>query len=197
MLFIAAAAAVLPLLALRVAGSPAPASFGELSLQRRDDTPEPQFPSSPATCGQCQQASMQNYDNIKLCMSLVPIMANSSTVIANPGSFIDVLTCGCTEPFKSTFPECVDCFENTNQDAVLNITDVDAVTQGLAKVCALEGAIFGIGDSSSSTTSSATTATTTTTAATSTSSTSSGGVLRIPLSGLAFAAMAVLLGNAW
>ncbi|KAJ7728865.1 hypothetical protein B0H16DRAFT_1587810, partial [Mycena metata] len=87
MLFIAAAAAaVLPLLALRVAGSPAPASFEELSLQRRDDTPEPQFPSSPATCGQCQQASMQ-----------VPI------VIANPGSFIDVLTCGCTEPFKSTF----------------------------------------------------------------------------------------------
>ncbi|KAJ7042956.1 hypothetical protein C8F04DRAFT_58290 [Mycena alexandri] len=155
-------------------------------------------PNSPRRLRLVANVSRQNYDNIKLCMSLVPIMANSSTVIANPGSFIDVLTCGCTEPFKSTFPECVDCFENTNQDAVLNITDVDAVMQGLTKVCALEGAIFGIGTSSSTTSANvASTPTSADGASTPTSSTpSSGGVLRIPLSGLAFAAMAVILGNA-
>jgi hypothetical protein len=54
-LFIAVAA--LPLLALLVGGSPSP--FMDASLRRRDanDTVEPQFPASPASCGVCSQAS--------------------------------------------------------------------------------------------------------------------------------------------
>ncbi|KAJ7161054.1 hypothetical protein C8R46DRAFT_1106369 [Mycena filopes] len=183
--------AVLPFLAF-VLASPAPTPLGTTSVWSRDDTPEPQFPSSPASCGQCQQ----NYDNIKLCMSLVPIMADSSTIIKNPSDFIAVLTCSCTEPFKSTFPECVDCFQNTNQDAVLNITDTDAVMQGLTKVCALEGALFGIG-TSSSTTAANTDPAPTTDATTPTSTPSSGALLRVPLTGLILAAVSVMLGNVW
>ncbi|KAF7369805.1 hypothetical protein MVEN_00313100 [Mycena venus] len=130
-LFIAVAA--LPLLALLVGASPY-ASW-DASLRRRNDT-EPQFPSSPPSCG--------NYDNIKLCITVIPVVANFTTVIANPGSFVDVLTCGCSDTFNATFPQCVDCFEDTNQQAVLNISDPDAVLTGLTKVCALERSI-GIG----------------------------------------------------
>ncbi|KAJ7153443.1 hypothetical protein C8R43DRAFT_1001939 [Mycena crocata] len=143
-LFIAVAA--VPLLALLVGASPYPSE--DTSLQLRTDSGDPQFPASPASCGQCQQ----NYDSIKLCISVAPVMANFSTVISNPGSFINVITCACTEPFKTTFPQCVDCFENTDQQAVLNMPDPDAVIEGINKVCALEQSIFGIGSGSGSTT---------------------------------------------
>ncbi|KAJ7699315.1 hypothetical protein B0H17DRAFT_1049413 [Mycena rosella] len=110
-----------------------------------DDSASPQFPDEPKSCGVCQQ----NYDSIKLCLSVVPVMANSSTILANPGSFINVITCACTDPFKSTFPECLDCFQQTNQEALLNMPDPTAVIEGTNQVCALEGALFGVGSSSS------------------------------------------------
>ncbi|KAJ7353126.1 hypothetical protein DFH08DRAFT_855995 [Mycena albidolilacea] len=131
-LFIAA----LPLLALLVGATPY--SSRDASFWRRqNDTTEPQFPASPASCGVCSQ----NYDSIKLCISVIPVVANFTTVIDNPGSFVNVLTCGCSDTFNTTFPECVDCFENTNQQAVLNMDDPDAVLTGLTKVCAFERAL--------------------------------------------------------
>ncbi|KAJ7852979.1 hypothetical protein B0H13DRAFT_2083467 [Mycena leptocephala] len=126
-LFIAVAA--VPLLALLVGGSPSP--FMDASLRRRDanDTVEPQFPASPASCGVCSQ--------IKLCINVVPAAANSTTIIDNPGEFFDLLTCGCSSTFNTTFR----AFENTNQQAVLNMSDPDAVVTGLEKVCAFERAL--------------------------------------------------------
>ncbi|KAJ7222206.1 hypothetical protein GGX14DRAFT_540341 [Mycena pura] len=135
--------APLPLLVLLASGSPSPRPARDVVLLSRDS--EPQFPSSPSTCGVCQQ----NYDAIKLCLSVVPVMANFTSVITNPGSFTDTITCACSDPFHSTFAPCIDCFEQTNQTSFLNMPDPVAVVNGLNKVCALEGAVFGIGVSSS------------------------------------------------
>ncbi|KAJ6578793.1 hypothetical protein DFH09DRAFT_1148327 [Mycena vulgaris] len=201
-LFIAVAG--LSLLALATA-SPYPSRDISGSLRLRtdsSDSDDPRFPDSPASCGLCQQ----NYDSIKLCISVVPVMANSSTIISNPGSFINVISCACGDTFKSTFPQCVDCFEKTDQEALLNIASTDDVFTGINKVCALEGAIFGTGSTSSivpvdgsSTTTPTPTSTpeaTPTSTSTTTSATTSNGAVRNsrPLSGLLLGA--VLLGSA-
>ncbi|KAK7055502.1 hypothetical protein R3P38DRAFT_2847420 [Favolaschia claudopus] len=130
------AAAILPLLALFASASPyAPQD----SLWRRTDdaSGDPQFPQSPASCGVCSQ----HYDDIKLCLSVVPVVANFSFVISHLGNFTNVVTCGCDGTFNATFPQCVDCFQNTGQQAVLNMDDPQAVITGLEKVCALERSI--------------------------------------------------------
>ncbi|KAJ7452041.1 hypothetical protein B0H11DRAFT_2068374 [Mycena galericulata] len=160
-------ATVLPLLVLLAAASPYPPQDASLWL-RQDSASDPQFPASPASCGLCQQ----NYDSIKLCLSVVPIMANSSTIISNPGSFVDVITCACTQPFNSTFPQCVNCFEATGQTAVLNMSSPDDVVAGVTKVCEFEGALFG-------------------------SKTSAAATNPVPLSGLLLSAVLLMLGSAW
>ncbi|KAF7373627.1 hypothetical protein MSAN_00573100 [Mycena sanguinolenta] len=184
------AAAVLPLLAFIVAASP----YSDAALRRRNDT-TPDFPSSPASCGLCAQASAPfspylspnstlahvyvplplnpglNYSSIELCITVIPVVANFTTVIENPGSFADVLTCGCSPTFNITFPECVDCFENTNQQQFLNISDPDAVLTGLTKVCELEQSV-GIGGNGAL-------------------------VNSIPLFSLGLGAVVLMLGNAW
>ncbi|KAJ7457010.1 hypothetical protein FB451DRAFT_1564413 [Mycena latifolia] len=188
-LFIAVAAFSLFTLA---AASPYPSTDASLRFRTdTTDTDDPQFPNSPASCGECQE----NYDNIKLCMSVVPVMANSSTIIANPGSFINVISCACTDSFKAAFPQCVDCFQKTDQDALLNgISDTDAVFDGINKVCGLESAIFGVGSTSSITpVGGFTTTPTVTPTATPAATTTSGAVRNPALSG--FLLGAVLLGN--
>jgi hypothetical protein len=193
------AASVISLLAVITNASPYP--FSDLSLRLRTDSDEPQFPASPASCGLCQQ----NYDSIKLCISVVPIMVNFTTVIENPGSFVNVISCACGDQFKTTFPQCIDCFEQTDQESFLNMPDPDAVIEGTNKVCALENAVFGSGSTSSiepvggfTDTQSSTTATSTptsdSTSSASTPTTSSGALRNLgSFSGLF---LAVLLGSA-
>ncbi|KAJ7607351.1 hypothetical protein FB45DRAFT_948131 [Roridomyces roridus] len=141
-------AKVLPLLALLATASLYPSRDNSLRLrtdQDPDDTPDPQFPASPATCGQCEN----HYSEIKLCMSLVPIMENTDPILSSPNSYISVITCACSDPFHSTFPQCVDCFESTGQADLLNMTSVNDVITGINKVCAFEHALFGGGATSS------------------------------------------------
>ncbi|KAJ7092480.1 hypothetical protein B0H15DRAFT_175437 [Mycena belliarum] len=183
-LFIATAA--LSLLAL-AAASPYPPRDASLRPRTNITDTDPQFPSSPPSCGPCQQ----NYQAIKLCVSVVPVMANFSSVISNPGSFINVISCACSEPFKSTFPQCIDCFQKTGQEALLNMPNPDAVIDGTNKVCALEAAIFGVGSTSSIVRVGDTTPT-----AGGGSSTPTNGAARKSLSGLLLGT-ALLAGVAW
>jgi|SRR5258706_2152387 len=40
-------------------------------------------------------------------------------MIYDPTRFIDVVQCACTDTFQSAYPQCVDCFTQTNQTAFL------------------------------------------------------------------------------
>ncbi|KAJ3727500.1 hypothetical protein EV361DRAFT_795906 [Lentinula raphanica] len=108
-----------------------------VSLQRR--SAEPTFPSSPASCPICEAS----YSSIQNCAEASPVLANFTTIIFNPGAFINVIQCSCTETFQSVFPQCVDCFEQTNQTDVLGATDLPSVLQGMRNICALESTLLG------------------------------------------------------
>ncbi|KAF8889125.1 hypothetical protein BD779DRAFT_420511 [Infundibulicybe gibba] len=93
--------------------SPTPASSDAFHvLQRRTD---PVFPDSPPSCPICAQ----DYPGINSCAQAAPVLANFSMIIFNPGAFLDIIKCACTDTFQSAFPQCVDCFIKTNQSDVL------------------------------------------------------------------------------
>ncbi|KAJ3997487.1 hypothetical protein F5050DRAFT_1416914 [Lentinula boryana] len=120
-----------------VRASPCPQQNSAISLQQR--TVEPTFPSSPASCPICEA----NYSSIQNCAEASPVLANFTTIIFNPGAFISVIQCSCTETFQSVFPQCVDCFEQTNQTDVLGAPDLPSVLQGMRNICALESTLLG------------------------------------------------------
>ncbi|KAJ4480895.1 hypothetical protein J3R30DRAFT_3287711, partial [Lentinula aciculospora] len=84
-----------------------------------------------------------NYSSIQNCAEASPVLANFTTIIFNPGAFINVIQCSCTETFQSVFPQCVDCFEQTNQTDVLGAPDLPSVLQGMRNICALESTLLG------------------------------------------------------
>ncbi|TCD67734.1 hypothetical protein EIP91_011976 [Steccherinum ochraceum] len=109
--------------------------FGS-SLAKRTD---PVFPDQPTSCPICAQ----NYPNINSCAQAAPVLANVSEILFNPGAFIDVIKCACTDTFQSAFPQCVDCFTKTNQTDVLNTPDLPSILSGLRSICALESSLIG------------------------------------------------------
>ncbi|TFK48201.1 hypothetical protein OE88DRAFT_556213 [Heliocybe sulcata] len=102
-------------------------------------TEQPYFPSDPPSCPICEA----NYSQISSCAQAAPVLANFSMIIFNPGAFVDVIKCACTDTFQSVFPQCVDCFTQTNQTDVLNTPDLPSVVSGMRNVCALASTLLG------------------------------------------------------
>ncbi|KAI0260977.1 hypothetical protein BC834DRAFT_831009 [Gloeopeniophorella convolvens] len=100
---------------------------------------QPFFPDSPSSCPICEQ----NYGSINSCAQACPVLANFSSVLFNPGAFIDVIKCACTDTFQSVFPQCADCFEKTNQTAVLDTPDLPAVVNGVRQTCEFASSLLG------------------------------------------------------
>lgn len=104
---------------------PSPPSSPPLWLAARQ-TQQPYFPDTPASCPICAQS----YPSINSCAQASTAMANvsmvctdagdpplsspnraiKSQVLFNPGAFIDVIKCSCTDTFQSAFPQCVDWY---------------------------------------------------------------------------------------
>ncbi|KAF9031078.1 hypothetical protein BDZ89DRAFT_1037645 [Hymenopellis radicata] len=109
-------------------------------------TTAPYFPDTPASCPICSA----NYANIQNCAEAAPVLANFSMVCAllvaiifNPGAFVNVIQCSCTETFQAVFPQCVECFQATNQTDVLSTNDLPSVVAGMKQICALESTLLG------------------------------------------------------
>jgi len=110
---------------------------GSPTLQRRTT---PYFPPTPPSCPICEA----DYPNINSCAQACPVLANFSMVIFNPGAFISVLQCACTDTFRAAFPQCVDCFGQTNQTWVLgDDASLPAVVNNLRDLCAFASTLFG------------------------------------------------------
>ncbi|KAF8521086.1 hypothetical protein BU17DRAFT_75502 [Hysterangium stoloniferum] len=109
-----------------------------LTLVERTD---PTFPASPPSCPICAQS----YPSISSCAAASPVLANFSQIIFNPGAFISIIECSCTDTFQSAFPQCVDCFQQTNQTAVIASqgADLPSILSGLRSVCALASTLLG------------------------------------------------------
>jgi len=125
-------ASVSPVLSLSL-----PYTDGSPTLQHRTT---PSFPPDPLSCPICEK----DYWTIDSCAQASPVLANFSMVIFNPGAFIDVMKCACTDTFRSAFPQCVDCFGRTNQTWVLDQDDaLPKVVNNLHDVCALAATVLG------------------------------------------------------
>lgn len=64
----------------------------------------------------------------------------------SPLLFIDVIQCACADTFQSAYPQCVDCFEQTNQTAFLepsNGANLSTIVTNIRSICALGSVIFG------------------------------------------------------
>jgi len=109
---------------------------GSLSLQGRTN---PYFPAQPPSCPVCQQ----NYDSISECAQVAPVFANFSMILFNPGAFTTVIKCACNDTFEAVYPQCVDCFVQTGQTALLNTQNAPAVVEGMRKVCSVESTLTG------------------------------------------------------
>jgi len=108
-------------------------------LEPHRRTVPPFFPDTPSSCPKCAQ----DYGNINSCAEAAPVLTNFSMIIFNPGAFIDVIKCACTDTFQAVFPQCVDCFTRTNQSQVLNTPNLPAVVDGMRKVCAIASTLLG------------------------------------------------------
>ncbi|KAF8346518.1 hypothetical protein F5887DRAFT_824110, partial [Amanita rubescens] len=98
----------------------------------------PQFPDSPPSCPICAQ----NYGSISSCAQAAPVLANISMVLFNPGAFIDVIKCACTDTFQAVFPQCVDCFIQTNQTDVLNDPNLPNLVNNIRTVCSFTSTVL-------------------------------------------------------
>jgi hypothetical protein len=121
-----------------------PFFLGNRILSSRDSsaakrTTQPYFPDDPPSCPKCEE----HYSELDSCAQAAPVLANVSMILFNPGAFIDVIQCACTVTFEAVFPQCVDCFQRTDQNDVIDCPDLNAVVKGMRDVCAVAGTLLG------------------------------------------------------
>ncbi|KDQ08909.1 hypothetical protein BOTBODRAFT_138257 [Botryobasidium botryosum FD-172 SS1] len=103
-------------------------------------TAEPVFPSQPPSCPICQAS----YPSISHCAEASDAFTDPSQILLDPQAFISVIECSCTDTFQSVFPQCVDCFIQTNQSGVLTPTqNLPSIVTGMRSICVLGSAILG------------------------------------------------------
>jgi len=117
---------------------PSPSTSRPLWIVSRQ-TQQPYFPDTPASCPICAKS----YPSIDSCAQASTALANVSAVLFNPGAFINVIECSCTDTFQSAFPQCVDCFEKTNQTAVLNTNNLPSLVNSIREVCSFASSLLG------------------------------------------------------
>jgi len=141
-------------------------------------TVQPYFPDTPASCPICEKG----YPTINTCAEAAPALANFSSVILNPGEFISVIKCSCTDTFKSVFPQCADCFERTNQAAVLDTPNLPSLVNSIRQVCSFASSLLGNASNSDGETTPSQSGATVTAGATGTSTTSAAPPGDLPTS---------------
>ncbi|GAA5881591.1 hypothetical protein JCM16303_005502 [Sporobolomyces ruberrimus] len=68
-------------------------------------------------------------------------------MIFNPASFYNAIKCGCADTFNSAYPQCVDCFVQTNQCqeflGVPSEQNASSILDGIRNVCGFGSALIG------------------------------------------------------
>jgi len=120
---------------LQICASPVSEAQNGALLRRTD----PVFPEEPESCQICAK----DYASIQNCAEAAPVFENFTMVMFNPGAFVDAIECACTETFKAVFPQCVDCFIRTGQEAVIMGHDLPAMVEGVREICAVASTLLG------------------------------------------------------
>lgn len=71
----------------------------------------PTFPAQYPSCVKCQE----KYSSISSCMQASSVFQNATSIFNDPINYIAVIKCACTDTFQAVYPQCVDCFQHTDQ----------------------------------------------------------------------------------
>ncbi|CBQ72187.1 conserved hypothetical protein [Sporisorium reilianum SRZ2] len=103
----------------------------------------PSFPSDIPSCPKCQE----RYSSLSSCMGASAVFANASSIFNNPIGYINVIKCACTDTFQAVYPQCLDCFQRTDQCFYLGTdpqgTGASKVISNLRSICGLGSALLG------------------------------------------------------
>ncbi|GAA6040479.1 hypothetical protein JCM8097_004569 [Rhodosporidiobolus ruineniae] len=150
--------------------APTPTATASLALAARVYEPGvsvPYFPPDMPSCVACEPQwsginscamaapAFQNWQNVRSFLSLhgersidEPLASLSrAQMLYNPLSFVSAIKCGCTDTFNSAYPQCVDCFVQTNQcEQYLGVPseqNASSILDGLRNVCGFGSALLG------------------------------------------------------
>lgn len=136
--------------ALIQAGEATPSEHENLIVKRQEPRSvqvsalsSPEFPVSIPSCPKCEA----HYSSLSSCMGAASVFANSTSILNNPTAYIDVIRCACTDTFQAVFPQCVDCFQATNQSVYLGTdpqaTGASNLIGNIRQVCGFASALLG------------------------------------------------------
>lgn len=103
----------------------------------------PTFPANIPSCPKCEE----HYSSLSSCMGASAVFANASSIFNNPIGYINVIKCACTDTFQAAYPQCLDCFQQTDQCYYLGTdpqgTGAGNVVSNLRSICGLGSALLG------------------------------------------------------
>lgn len=80
-------------------------------------------------------------------MGASAVFANATSIFNNPVGYINVIKCACTDTFQAVYPQCLDCFQQTDQCYYLGTdpqgTGAGNVVTNLRNICGLGSALLG------------------------------------------------------
>ncbi len=121
------------------------------ALVRRGDVPDrplselgpPNFPPEYPSCVKCEE----RYSSISSCMRASSVFANATSIFNDPISYIAVIKCACTDTFQAVYPQCVDCFQHTDQCWYLGTdpqgTGAPQLITNIRQICGFGSALLG------------------------------------------------------
>lgn len=127
------------------------ASQDATPIVERDDNPPvptsqlpyPTFPAQYASCPKCEA----NYSKISSCAQASSAFQNGTTVFSDPTKYYSIIKCACTDTFQAVYPQCLDCFQHTNQCWYLGTdpqgSGAPAIISNMRSICALGSALLG------------------------------------------------------
>ncbi|GAA6008506.1 hypothetical protein JCM11491_004502 [Sporobolomyces phaffii] len=103
----------------------------------------PYFPDEIPSCRACGP----EWTSISSCAQAAPAFEDWKNMLFNPASFYNAIKCACTDTFSSAYPQCVDCFVQTNQCqeflGVPSEQNSSSILDGLRNVCGFGSTLVG------------------------------------------------------
>lgn len=103
----------------------------------------PTFPANIPSCPKCEE----RYSSLSSCMGASSVFANATSIFSDPVAYINVIKCACTDTFQAVYPQCLDCFQHTDQCYYLGTdpqgTGANKVISNLRSICGLGSALLG------------------------------------------------------
>ncbi|KAL9932392.1 hypothetical protein V8E36_008871 [Tilletia maclaganii] len=129
--------------ALPDANAPTPIERDEPPSVPLSQLGPPSFPAQFASCPKCED----KYSSLSSCMEASSVFRNATSIFNSPLSYIAVIKCACTDTFQSVYPQCLDCFQHTNQCYYLGTdpqgTGAPDIISNIRNICGFGSGLLG------------------------------------------------------